>query len=67
MGNITFKELRHKMGLTQTQVSNIYKIPYSTIQKWEAGINRPPEYVLKMMWEIYNLRNVNDIIERSNT
>jgi DNA-binding transcriptional regulator YiaG len=41
------------MGLTQTQVSNIYKIPYSTIQKWEAGINRPPEYVLKMMWELY--------------
>ncbi len=53
MEKITFKGLRHKMGLTQTQVSNIYGIPYSTIQKWEAGINRPPEYVLKMMWELY--------------
>jgi DNA-binding transcriptional regulator YiaG len=55
------------MGLTQRQVSDIYRIPYSTIQKWEHGICVPPDYVLRMMWEIYNLRNVNDIIERSNT
>lgn len=50
---MNFKELRHKMGLTQTQVAKIYEIPYSTIQKWEAGINRPPEYILKMMWKLY--------------
>lgn len=63
MGNITFKELRHKMGLTQTQVSNIYGIPYSTIQKWEAGINRPPEYVLKMMWELYLAKYKDRVME----
>lgn len=62
-----FKELRHKMGLTQTQVSKVFGIPYSTIQKWEHGHCVPADYILKMMWEIYNLRNVNDIIERSNT
>lgn len=53
---MSFKELRHRMGLTQTQVSRIYGIPYSTIQKWEAGIAKPADYILKMMWEIYKLR-----------
>jgi DNA-binding transcriptional regulator YiaG len=52
---MTFTEMRHKMGLTQKQVSDIYEIPYSTIQKWEAGINKPPKYVLQMMWELYKL------------
>ena len=65
---MTFNELRHKMGLTQKQVSDIYGIPYSTIQKWEAGINKPPKYVLQMMWELYHLRDISDVItERSNT
>jgi len=64
----TFKELRHKMGLTQKQISDIYQIPYSTIQKWEHGVNNPPEYVLSMMMELYRLRNISDVIkERSNT
>lgn len=63
-----FKELRHKMGLTQTQVSKVFGIPYSTIQKWEHGINNPPKYVLTMMMELYQLRDVADVIkERSNT
>jgi DNA-binding transcriptional regulator YiaG len=65
---MTFKEMRQKMGLTQKQVSDIYRIPYSTVQKWEHNINTPPEYILKMMWELYNLRDISDvIIERSNT
>jgi DNA-binding transcriptional regulator YiaG len=65
---MTFKEMRQKMGLTQKQVSDIYRIPYSTIQKWEHGINNPPEYVLSMMMELYHLRDISDVIkERSNT
>lgn len=65
---MTFKEMRQKMGLTQKQVSDIYRIPYSTVQKWEHGINNPPEYVLSMMMELYQLRYISDVIkERSNT
>lgn len=59
---MTFTEMRHKMGLTQKQVSDIYGIPYSTIQKWEAGINKPPKYVLTMMMELYRLRDISDVI-----
>jgi hypothetical protein len=43
-------------------VSDIYRIPYSTIQKWEHGINNPPEYVLSMMMELYHLRDVSEVI-----
>lgn len=65
---MTFKEMRKKMGLTQRQVADIYGIPYSTIQKWEHGINNPPKYVLTMMMELYHLRDISDVIkERSNT
>ena len=53
---MSFKELRHKMGLTQRQVADVYKIPYSTIQKWEHGITNPPDYVLRMMWELYKMK-----------
>lgn len=52
---MSFKELRRKMGLTITQVSTIYSIPYSTVQKWEYGKNKPAGYILMMMWELYDV------------
>ena len=60
---MTFKEMRQKMGLTQKQISDIYGIPYSTIQKWEAGINKPAEYVINMMWELFWLRIYKEMLE----
>ena len=60
---MTFKEMRQKMGLTQKQISDIYGIPYSTIQKWEAGINKPAEYVINMMWEIFWMRIYKEMVE----
>lgn len=63
MNNIGFKELRRKMGLTQRQVANVYDIPYSTIQKWEHGVNTPPDYVLTMMWELYKTKYWVDKLE----
>lgn len=53
---MTFKEMRQKMGLTKAQVSRIYGIPYSTLQKWEYGDNKPADYILKMMWELYQYK-----------
>lgn len=50
-----FKEMRQKMGFTLTQVSKIFGIPYSTLQKWEYGLNEPPKYVMKMMWVLYEV------------
>lgn len=54
---MSFKEMRQKMGYTLTQISKIYDIPYSTLQKWEYGVNEPPKYVIQMMWELYQLQS----------
>ena len=42
---MTIKEARIRAGLTQAQMSEIMKIPKRTIENWEAGSRKPPEYV----------------------
>lgn len=48
---MTIKEARIKYGLTQQQLSNITGIPHRTIQNWEGGQRKCPEYVEKMILE----------------
>jgi transcriptional regulator with XRE-family HTH domain len=48
------KEARIKYGLTQTQVSNITGVPFRSIQNWETGQRKCPEYVEKMVVDILN-------------
>ena len=42
-------EMRTKLGDTQSEFSARYKIPFRTIQNWEAGIRRPPSYMLELL------------------
>ena len=44
-----FKEIRLKYKLTQPQMSAIIGVPARTIQNWEGGVNRCPEYVERMI------------------
>lgn len=46
---MTIKEARLKHGLTQKQVSNITGVPERSIQNWEAGVRKCPDYVEKMV------------------
>jgi transcriptional regulator with XRE-family HTH domain len=39
------KETRIKHGLTIKQVSDLTGIPYRTLQNWEAGVRKCPDYV----------------------
>ncbi len=43
------KEIRELTGLSQQKFGERYKIPTSTIQKWERGANEPPEYLLLLL------------------
>ena len=47
--NIDIKELRRKMGISQSEFSGLFGIPLSTLRKWEQGIASPPEYVLRLI------------------
>jgi transcriptional regulator with XRE-family HTH domain len=48
----TIKEARIQYGLTQAQLSNITGIPHRTIQNWEGGQRKCPDYVEKMVIDL---------------
>ena len=48
---INIRELRTKLGDTQSEFSARYNIPFRTVQNWEAGIRTPPGYVLDLLEE----------------
>ena len=48
------KEARIKHGLTQKQVSDITGVPLRSIENWEAGVRKCPNYVEKMVVDILN-------------
>lgn len=50
------KELRKKIGLSQTKFGELFGIPMRTIQDWELGYRTPPEYVINMIEELLYLK-----------
>lgn len=46
---MNIKETRIKYGLTIKQVSDLTSIPYRSLQNWEAGIRKCPDYVENMV------------------
>lgn len=50
------KELRKKIGLSQTKFGELFGIPMRTIQDWERGYRTPPEYVINMIEELLYLK-----------
>lgn len=43
------KNIRNKFGLTQSELSQIFDIPLRTIENWESGKRRPPDYVYNLI------------------
>ena len=50
---MTIKELRQQTGLSQSAFAKYFEIPLRTVQDWEQGKRKPPEYLVKLM--IYKL------------
>lgn len=44
-------EMRKALGLTQSEFTSRYNIPFQTFQNWEEGKNNPPKYVLSLLEE----------------
>lgn len=42
---------RRAAGLTQAQLAELLGVPYRTIQSWELGVRKPPEYVERLILE----------------
>lgn len=43
------KTERLRLGLTQQQLADLLGIPFRTIQNWEGGINKCPDYVERLI------------------
>lgn len=51
------KDIRKETGLTQSEFAEYYEIPVRTIQEWEQGRRKPPQYIPKLLKRIWNLEN----------
>ena len=43
------REMRLRLGDTQSEFAERYHIPFRTIQNWESGVRKPPEYVIHLL------------------
>ena len=43
------KALREETGLTQRAFSDMLGIPKRSIENWESGVSKPPEYLVRLI------------------
>ena len=46
---MNIREMRTRLGDTQSEFAERYNIPFRTIQNWEAGVRKPPEYIMDLL------------------
>ncbi|MDO4552638.1 MAG: helix-turn-helix domain-containing protein [Bacillota bacterium] len=46
---MNIREMRTRLGDTQNEFAMRYSIPFRTIQNWETGVRKPPEYIMKLL------------------
>ena len=46
---MNIREMRTLLGDTQSEFAARYNIPFRTIQNWESGIRKPPEYMIELL------------------
>ena len=46
---MTIREMRTRLGETQSEFATRYHIPFRTIQNWETGLRKPPEYIVSLL------------------
>ena len=57
---MNIREMRTRLGDTQSEFAERYNIPFRTIQNWEAGVRKPPEYII----ELLENRILSDLVNR---
>lgn len=57
MQETSFKDVRLASGMGRTEFANYFNIPYRTVQSWELGDRKCPDYLLELIQ--YKLDNEN--------
>lgn len=48
------KEIRENTGMSRAEFSRVYNIPIRTLEDWEAGRRKCPEYVVSLLRRVTN-------------
>ena len=46
---MNIRDMRKQLGDTQSEFAKRYNIPFRTVQNWETGMRKPPEYILELL------------------
>lgn len=46
---MNIREMRTRLGDTQSEFAARYNIPFRTVQNWETGVRKPPQYVADLL------------------
>ena len=46
---MTIRDMRARLGVTQSEFAARYNIPFRTVQNWETGLRKPPEYIINLL------------------
>ena len=46
---MNIREMRSRLGDTQSEFAARYHIPFRTVQNWETGLRKPPEYIMHLL------------------
>ena len=60
---MNIRDMRTRLGDTQSEFAARYNIPFRTVQNWEAGVRKPPEYIINLL----ESRIQADLINRKTT
>lgn len=47
--DMNIREMRIKLGDTQSEFAARYNIPFRTVQNWETGVRKPPAYIVSLL------------------
>lgn len=55
-------ELRSSTGMNRREFADYFEIPYRTVQEWELGNRKMPEYLLRLMAYKVGIEHKNGIL-----
>ena len=57
LNNSPIKELREETQMSQQQFARYFGLPLRTLQGWEQGRRKPPDYLVELLKRIWELEN----------
>lgn len=57
LNNSPIKELRKETEMSQQQFARYFGLPLRTLQGWEQGRRKPPDYLVELLKRIWELES----------